>query len=344
MRRIILLCASIIFLLLQTLHGTDHTIPDPERGSTRIIVISDLNSSYGSTEYEPEVSYTLHAITDHWQPDIVLCAGDMIAGQDPDLPDETVKNMWNAFERTVLQPLQEAAIPFAFTLGNHDASAHPGHERDRAFAENFWTAPGQWTGFEYHDKSNFPYYYSFNQDSILFISLFASSAGVVHDTTQVTWLTDKLNSEKARAADLRIVFGHLPLYAIAEGRNHEGEVLDKADSLLSLFERKNVDMYISGHHHAYYPSKRKDVDLLYSGVLGQGPRQLISTDLEPYQNVVIIDIDNEINIQYTAYRVDADAEQVFRYIDPVKLPDTIEGFQRLCEKTRITETLSLLYG
>ncbi len=326
MRRIVFLCAIIIVLLLQSFHGTDHTIPDPGRGSTRIIVISDLNSSYGSTEYEPEVSLTLHAITEHWQPDIVLCAGDMIAGQDPALPDETVENMWKAFERTVLQPLQEAAIPFAFTLGNHDASAHPGHERDRALAEKFWTAPDRWIGFEFDDRSNFPYFYSFNHNNILIISLFASSAGVVYDTTQVTWLTDKLNSEQALDADLRIVFGHLPLYAIAEGRNHEGEVLDKADSLLSLFERKNIDIYISGHHHAYYPGAREGVDLLYSGLLGQGPRQLINTDLEPYQNVVSIDIDDEFNIHYTAYRVDTDAEQVFRYIDSAKLPEKIEGF------------------
>jgi len=309
-----------------------NTIPQPDRGDVRIVVISDLNSSYGSTDYEPEVTYTIDAITKHWNPDIVLCAGDMVAGQDPDLPDKTVHTMWEAFNSVVLDPLKKAGIPFAFTLGNHDASAHPGHKRDRSFADRFWNTPGRWTGISVTDENNFPFYYSFKQNSIYYISLFASSAGVVHDSVQMDWLKKELKRDSAQQADLRIVFGHLPLYAVAEGRNREGEVLDKPDSLLQLFASHAVDIYVGGHHHAYYIGERKGIHLLYAGVLGQGPRPLIDTDRTPHQSVVIIDIDENDSIRYTAYRVDTSADPVYQLIDPETLPEIIHGINGYVRK------------
>src|SRR5689334_8743868 len=56
----------------------------PPRGDVRIVVISDLNSQYGSTSYEPEVDQALALIPD-WQPDLVLGGGDMVAGQSSSL-------------------------------------------------------------------------------------------------------------------------------------------------------------------------------------------------------------------------------------------------------------------
>ena len=50
----------------------------PPSKDFRIVVISDLNSQYGSTEYEPEVGNAIALMT-QWQPDLVLCGGDMIA-------------------------------------------------------------------------------------------------------------------------------------------------------------------------------------------------------------------------------------------------------------------------
>lgn len=320
---------SIILLLLAHVSDTviaGNDIPNPQRGVIRIVVISDLNSAYGSTEYEPEVSHTVQTIANHWKPDLVLCAGDMIAGQRPALTDDTVREMWEAFHSVVLQPLQEAEIPFAFTLGNHDASAHPGHERDRTFAENFWTSDDAWTGIDIAENSRYPFYYSFSRHNLYFVSLYASSAGIPDDTSQVHWLENTLQSKEAQKAGLRIVFGHLPLYAIAEGRNRPGEVLDSPDSLLTVFAKHNVDMYISGHHHAFYPGQREGIHLLHAGVLGQGARSLIGTDMEPYQSVVIIDIDEDDEVSYTAYRIDTDTEPVYTLIDPDTLPEIIEGF------------------
>ena len=45
-----------------------------ETQDVRIVVISDLNSQYGSTEYEPEIDKAI-ALLPQWQPDLVLCGG-----------------------------------------------------------------------------------------------------------------------------------------------------------------------------------------------------------------------------------------------------------------------------
>jgi predicted MPP superfamily phosphohydrolase len=46
----------------------------------RIVVISDLNSEYGATDYRDEVKKAI-ALAPEWEPDIVLSGGDMVAGQ-----------------------------------------------------------------------------------------------------------------------------------------------------------------------------------------------------------------------------------------------------------------------
>lgn len=51
------------------------------RGDLRLGLISDLNGPYGSTSYSASVSKGLHLLSE-LQPDLVLCAGDMVAGQN----------------------------------------------------------------------------------------------------------------------------------------------------------------------------------------------------------------------------------------------------------------------
>ena len=55
-------------------------LSDLPRGVQRIALISDLNSSYGSTSYVSQVHRGLELLI-KLQPDLVLCAGDMVAGQ-----------------------------------------------------------------------------------------------------------------------------------------------------------------------------------------------------------------------------------------------------------------------
>ena len=102
----------------------------------RVGLISDLNSSYGSTRYIPAVDQGLDQLIG-LQPDLVVCAGDMVAGQMRGLTGQQLDAMWRGFETSVLQRLQAADIPLLPAIGNHDGS--PGFPVDRAAVGRFWT-------------------------------------------------------------------------------------------------------------------------------------------------------------------------------------------------------------
>jgi 2',3'-cyclic-nucleotide 2'-phosphodiesterase (5'-nucleotidase family) len=116
-----------------------------------------------------------------------------------------------------------------------------------------------------------------------------------------------LASEAAQSARLRILLSHLPLYAVAEGRNAPGEVMANADQLRAMLEKYDVHTYISGHHHAYYPGHRGDLQLLHMGIIGSGPRALIDSNTPRWKAVTVLDVDYDEagseQIRYTTYDI-----------------------------------------
>ncbi|MEO0949391.1 MAG: metallophosphoesterase, partial [Cyanobacteria bacterium J06641_5] len=147
---------------------------DPPRGDLRMVVISDLNGVYGSTTYDPEVAKAVKLLP-FWQPDLVLCSGDMVGGQSPTLTPEQIRAMWAAFDRTVAAPLRAANLPYGFTMGNHDASGARGRnggfvfQQERTLAAEYWQDPAHDPGIEIRDRADFPFYYSFEQGGIFFL-------------------------------------------------------------------------------------------------------------------------------------------------------------------------------
>lgn len=287
-------------------------IENPPRGDVRIAVISDLNSAYGSTDYDPEVDTTL-ALLPYWQPDLVLCGGDMVAGQQLSLTDEEIAAMWQAFDDRVAQPLRRLGLPYGFTLGNHDASSALGSEgnfvfqRDRSAAAAYWQDPAHDPGLDFVDRHDFPFYYTFTLGDLFFLVWDSSSSRIPPE--KLAWVEAALASDVAQNARLRFVIGHLPLYGVAVNRNRPGEVLDNADDLRHLLERYGVSTYISGHQHAYYPGKRGQLQLLQAGLLGSGPRALIDGHLPPWKAFTIVDItlnptpDQPQPTRYTTYNL-----------------------------------------
>jgi len=64
---------------------------------------------------------------------------------------------------------------------------------------------------------------------------------LVWDASSAKIAPEQLASEKslassttAQSAKMRIAIGHLPLYAVAVGRDEPGEILDNADQLRSF--------------------------------------------------------------------------------------------------------------
>ena len=63
------------------------------------------------------------------KPDLVICAGDMVAGQKTSLTDRQLEAMWEGFETFVRRPLEPTGIPLLPAMGNHDASSQQSQGR-----------------------------------------------------------------------------------------------------------------------------------------------------------------------------------------------------------------------
>jgi hypothetical protein len=284
-----------------------------------VVFISDLNSSYGSTEYEPEVHEVVRLIADSWRPDLVLVAGDLIAGQRAALPDENVREMWDAFDLAIYNPIRAAGVPFVFTVGNHDASGYPAHERDRRFALDHWA--GRDLGVEIIDSLDFPLNYSFRAGPVFVVVWDASTEFGPHEEHVVEWTERQFARPEAVEAAERWVIGHVPPFGVAEGRNRPGEVLRDPDVIMERFHRWNVTMHIGGHHHAFYPGHKDGIDMLHLGALGQGTRPLIGSDREPVQTVTILRLQGDRR-DFTTYEVRG---STLERLNPAALPASIES-------------------
>ena len=281
-----------LLLLLLSLTGFSSAQTNPPRGDVRVVVLSDFNPSYGETVYSPQVARVMRAVPEVWRPDLFLSAGDLVGGQKASLPDERFPQMWAAFDATVTAPLRGANVPYAFAMGNHDGSGLRtpdgtfvfGRERDAA--RDYWQQTQAETQLEFQDAADFPFNYSFIFGNIFFTVWDVSSATVTE--AQLAWLRGELASQEAHTAPLRVLVGHLPLYGVSEEKNKPGEVLTGGDALRRTLESLGVDLYISGHHAAYYPAKVGDLTLLNTG--GVGARRLLGSDAPPQSAVTVLDI------------------------------------------------------
>ncbi|MFM2159313.1 MAG: hypothetical protein RLZZ124_1787 [Cyanobacteriota bacterium] len=282
----------------------------------RLGLISDLNSRYGATTYIPEVSRGLRQLL-ALRPALLVCAGDMVAGQKPGLSAAQLDAMWAGFARTVLMPVRRAGVPFLPAVGNHDGS--PGFTADRDAVRRFWTPRRQALGLRFVDAGDFPFHYSALQNGVFWLVWDASSSRI--PPTQLNWARRQLASPEARQARLRLVVGHLPLAGVSQGRDRPGEVLEQAAAVQTLLEEGGVQAYISGHQHAWFPARRGQLDLIQLGALGSGPRRLLQGTLPPRQTYTTLDLDGSgSSLRETTYAV-ADGQAVVWE----QLPAALEG-------------------
>ena len=86
-----------IFLFIRSVAQVQDMRAEQIDRDLNILLISDLNGSYGSERYSEEV-HDVVAKIDVIQPDMILCAGDMVAGQLQSLTLEQLRAMWAAFQ------------------------------------------------------------------------------------------------------------------------------------------------------------------------------------------------------------------------------------------------------
>ena len=276
-----------------------------------VVVISDMNSSYGSTDYAPRISRAIEWIIET-KPDLVISTGDMVAGQRiPLLTDAHVRRMWTAFHQTVSEPLERAGIPLAVTPGNHDASGYDRFVSERQIFEEQWN--NRKPALEFLDDGNYPFFYVFELDGVRFASLDATTLGPLRGDQHERL---KLGFSES---DTAITFSHLPLYPFAIDR--EKEII--GDPVLeSIYHDLGVDLHLSGHHHAFWPGYKDGVAYVSQACLGGGPRALIGTREPTPHGLTVLTISDEGEIAIEArlgptYKQAIDLSSLPRRIGPL---------------------------
>jgi hypothetical protein len=259
----------------------------------RVAVISDLNGSYGSTDYASAIADAVARIIE-MKPDLVISTGDMVAGQrrNPPLSAAEIDAMWAAFDRTVAAPLASAGIPLIATPGNHDASAYAGFEAERAAYARVWARPP--TDVEMVDDDGWPFHYAVALDDVLFISLDVTRTETL-DPEQTAWLEALVAREGGRRAI--VAFSHLPIWPFAVGRETE---IAGGEALASLFAAIGVDAHLTGHHHAFYPGVHDGVLYVAQACLGGGPRRLVGDPARAPKAFTLLEIADDSAIRESA--------------------------------------------
>jgi predicted phosphodiesterase len=276
----------------------------------RIVVISDLNGSYGSTSYSKRVPVAIQRIIE-MKPDLVISTGDMVAGQrKPVLGAGEVRAMWAAFHHVVSDPLAKAGIPLAVTPGNHDASAYGGFEGERKIFGEEWRA--RKPDLRFLDGADYPFFYAFEMDGVRFASLDATTLGPLRGD-QMTRL-----SKVMKGSGPAVTFSHLPLWPFAQKR--EREIIGDP-ALEALYHDMGVDLHLSGHHHAYYPGWKDGVAYVSQACLGGGPRVLIGDSTRSGHSFTVLEFENGELGSVTAY----EGAEFLTPIDPKSLPAEIRS-------------------
>ena len=248
----------------------------------KIVIISDINGSYGSTEYNSRVGAAVKEIV-NLDPDLVISAGDLVAGQkQPMLDQGHLDQMWATFNRVVANPLDEAGIDFIVTPGNHDGSAFEEFEIEQKRFQVQWKE--RLPDLSLLEGSDWPRRYALWLDNILIITIDGTLPGRLQEA-DLNLLRATLESEGPKAHSILVV-SHLPMWPFAQGREKE-IITDPA--LTSLLAQHKVDYFISGHHHVYYPGKDDNgVGHLGVGALGGNARKIVGQSIrEPFSFAVL---------------------------------------------------------
>ena len=263
--------------------------------TVRVVVLSDFNGHYGSVGYFASVDAAVRR-TVALRPDLVISTGDMVAGQRlrPLLTRSELEAMWAAFHQNVSDPLQRAGLSLAVTPGNHDASSGAHFALEREVYRQQWLP--RRPRLDFVDGAGYPFDYAFRVRDSLFVSIDATFVGPL-SAAQRGWVERTLR-EHGHDGTQRIVFSHVPLWPFAVGR--ERDYLGDRE-LEALLQQQRVDVYLSGHHHAYYPGFKDGVRYVSQGCLGAAPRALLGHDGPIERTLTLLELQANGSVHVDAY-------------------------------------------
>jgi Icc-related predicted phosphoesterase len=289
--------------------------PASETPRHRIAVISDMNGSYGSTRYGSDVHRAVERLVE-LKPEVVLATGDLVAGQKAGLD---YRAMWESFHRTVTIPLRDAGIPLAVTVGNHDGSAYPRFDEERRIFSEEWKS--HLPDVKFVDLEEYPFFYSFASEQHLYISLDSTRVGP-QSPKRLAWLDRQLRVHGI--GKTIVMFTHVPLFHFAdipEGESYFDE------RLLEIIERFGVRLYLTGHHHSYFPGVYRGTHFVSQACLGSGPTKLKGTNQVSSKSFTVIDFYED---RFEVYALKAPL--FLEKIDVRSLPGTLESRGRILKR------------
>lgn len=239
----------------------------------------------------------------------------MVAGQkQPKLDRDRLEQMWQGFNYTIADPLRRAGIPLAVTAGNHDGSAFPEFALERQQFESQWR--GRTPEVDILPGSEWPRRYAARMGTVLMLAFDGTLPGSLPDTERL--FIEQMLRKYGNSATATIVFSHLPMWPLSKGREHE--IIDDPE-LLAMLHRYGVDVYASGHHHAFFAGT-DDAGMVHLGIgaLGGNARAFSGTrSRQPFSFAVLTLVEGAVEISTRA-------APEFR--DPVasaRLPATVTG-------------------
>ncbi len=273
----------------ERLPGNPGAVPEAPKGerSFRFVAMSDFNGSYGSVDYNEHVHALVGKVVSNLRPELAISAGDLVAGQKRGLTEEEVRAMWGGFDAAVAGPLKEAGILFAPAAGNHDASGYPAFAHEREIFREHWRKEERRPDLRFVDDTHYPLYYSFEYKGAFFMVLDVTTLEPLPEEMW-RWMEEQL--EAAQGFSLRFASCHVPPYPVTHGREKEIIRAPDNDRLRELFVRGNVDVFFTGHHHAYFKGRKEGLNLVSLNCAGNGPRPLIGTETPQRQSLVVVDV------------------------------------------------------
>ena len=97
-------------------------------------------------------------------------------------------------------------------------------------------------------------------------------------------------SKAMKGAGTAVTFSHLPLWPFAQ--NREREIIGDP-ALEALYHKLDVDLHLSGHHHAFYPGWKDGVAYVSQACLGGGKRVLIGDTVRSERSFTMLEFDTE---------------------------------------------------
>ncbi len=131
------------------------------------------------------------------------------------------------------------------TPGNHDGSAFPEFALERERFEDQWRA--RVPELEILPGSEWPRRYAARMGTLVLVAFDGTRPGKLPDDERL--FVERMLQRYGASATATIVFSHLPMWPLTRGREHE---IHRRSRLLGLLHRYGVDVYASGHHHAFF--------------------------------------------------------------------------------------------